>query len=50
MRRVIETPNPNARLLERILSRQNMQQSWKRVKANKGTCVIDNMSIEQFPS
>lgn len=48
MRRVIETPNPNARLLERILSRQNMQQAWKRVKANKGTCGIDNMSIEQF--
>jgi RNA-directed DNA polymerase len=49
MRRVIETPNPNARLLERILSRQNMQQAWKRVKANKGACGIDNMSIEQFP-
>jgi RNA-directed DNA polymerase len=49
MRRVMETPNPNARLLERILSRQNMQQAWKRVKANKGTCGIDNMSIEQFP-
>ncbi len=36
-------------MLERILSRQNMQQAWKLVKANKGACGIDNMSIEQFP-
>jgi len=34
MRRVIEPPDPNAYLLERILSESNMQQAWKRVKAN----------------
>ena len=49
MRRVIETPNPNARLLEQILSRENMLYAWQRVKANKGAPGIDNMSIEKFP-
>ena len=49
MRRVIETPNPNACLLERILSRENMQSAWKRVKANKGASGIDKMPIEKFP-
>lgn len=49
MRRVIEPPDPNAYLLERILSESNMQQAWKRVKANKGAPGIDNMSITEFP-
>jgi RNA-directed DNA polymerase len=49
MRRVIESPDPNAHLLERILSRENMQRAWKRVKANKGAPGIDNMSIHEFP-
>ena len=48
MRRVIESPDPNAHLLERILSRDNMQKAWKRVKANKGAPGIDNMSIDGF--
>ncbi|MCP4575358.1 MAG: group II intron reverse transcriptase/maturase, partial [Deltaproteobacteria bacterium] len=34
---------------ERILSRENMRQAWKRVKANKGAPGIDNMSIKEFP-
>jgi len=50
MRRVIETPNPNDCLLERILSRENMQYAWKRVKANKGSPGVDNISINEFPS
>jgi len=49
MRRVIETPNPNDHLLERILSRENMQYAWKRVKANKGVPGVDNISIDGFP-
>ena len=49
MRRVIEPPDPNAYLLERILSKSNMRQAWKRVKANKGAPGIDNMSIAEFP-
>jgi RNA-directed DNA polymerase len=31
------------------LSESNMQQAWKRVKANKGAPGIDNMSITEFP-
>jgi len=49
MRRVMESPDPNEHLLERILSRDNMSRSWKRVNANKGAPGIDNMSIEEFP-
>jgi RNA-directed DNA polymerase len=49
MRRVIEPPDPNAYLLERVLSKSNMQQAWKRVKANKGAPGIDNISITEFP-
>jgi len=49
MRRVMEQPNPNENLLERVLSRDNVQKAWKRVKANKGVPGIDRMSIEDFP-
>jgi RNA-directed DNA polymerase len=49
MRRVMEPPNPEVHLLERILSRENMQRAWKRVRANKGAPGIDGMSIEEFP-
>ena len=49
VRHVMEPPDPNGHLLERILSRKNMQRAWKRVKANKGAPGIDKMSIEGFP-
>jgi RNA-directed DNA polymerase len=49
MRRVMEQPAPNENLLERVLSRDNGQKAWKRVKANKGVPGIDRMSIEDFP-
>jgi RNA-directed DNA polymerase len=47
--RVMETPNPNVNLLERILSRENMLLAWKRVKANHGAPGIDGIIIEAFP-
>ncbi len=50
MGHAVESPNPDENLLERILSRENMQQAWKRVKANKGAAGIDRMSIEAFPA
>ena len=49
MGHVMEQPDPNDHLLERVLSRENMRRAWKRVKANKGAPGIDNMSIEDFP-
>lgn len=49
MRHVIEQPDPNDHLLERMLSRSNMQAAWQRVKSNKGAAGIDGMSIEAFP-
>lgn len=49
MRRVMEPPNPDDHLLERMLSRENMQRAWKRVETNKGAPGIDGMSIEEFP-
>ena len=50
VRRVIESPDPNDHLLERIVERSNMQAAWKRVKANKGAAGVDNMAIDQFAS
>ena len=36
-----------ADLLERILSRENLNRAYKRVKANKGAPGIDGMTVEQ---
>jgi RNA-directed DNA polymerase len=49
MKHVIETPDPDENLLERILTRDNMRQAWKRVKANKGVAGVDGIPIEEFP-
>ena len=49
MRRVMEPSNPDVHLLERVVSRENMQRAWKRVRANKGAPGIDGRSIEEFP-
>jgi RNA-directed DNA polymerase len=48
MQRVVEPPDPNEHLLERILSRSNMQQAWKRVKANQGAPGVDGISVDRF--
>ena len=50
MGHVMEQPDPNGHLLERILSQENMRRAWKRVKANKGAPGIDNMSTKEFPA
>ena len=34
-------------LLEAVLARENMQQAWKRVRANKGAAGIDGLDIDQ---
>jgi RNA-directed DNA polymerase len=49
MRHISEPPDPNERLLERILAPETMQSAWKRVKANKGAPGVDGITIEEFP-
>ena len=49
MGRVVEPFDPNERLLERILSKENLETAWKRVKANHGAPGVDGIAIEQFP-
>lgn len=51
--RMGETDNTNAvpdeqKLLERILSRDNLNRAYKRVKANKGAGGIDGMQVEEL--
>ena len=38
-----------ADLLERILSRENLNRAYKRVRANKGAPGIDGMTVEDAP-
>ena len=49
VQRVIDQPTPEQHLLERILSSENMELAWKRVKANKGAPGVDGVTIDQFP-
>ncbi len=37
-------------LLERTLTRANLQEAWRRVRANKGAAGVDGMSIDEFPA
>ncbi len=40
---------PQDKLMEQILDEANMQAAWKRVRSNKGSAGMDNMTIEEFP-
>ena len=44
-RRVDGQSDPDEYLLERILSRANLSEAWKRVKANRGAPGVDDMPI-----
>ena len=50
MGHVMEQPNPDDHLLERILCRENLLSAWKQVKDNDGAPGIDGMTIEEFPA
>jgi RNA-directed DNA polymerase len=42
-----EPEDTGAGLLEAALARENMQQAWKRVRANKGAAGIDGLGIDE---
>jgi RNA-directed DNA polymerase len=48
-RRYVGKPVPSNKLLERIVSKENVQNAWKQVRSNKGAAGIDEVSIEDFP-
>jgi len=48
MGRVMEPFDPNERLLEKILSKENMADAWKRVKANQGAPGVDGISVNRL--
>ena len=37
-----------SRLMEEILSRENMAQAYKKVKANKGASGVDGISVDEI--
>jgi RNA-directed DNA polymerase len=47
--RVVQVLAPDVNLLERIMSRGNMSEAWKRVKANQGQPGVDGITIDEFP-
>lgn len=44
----IDTKTVTNELLEKILSRDNMNLAFKRVKANKGASGIDDMTVDEL--
>jgi RNA-directed DNA polymerase len=47
--RVVERQPTRMTTVEDIVSSENMQQAWQRVRANKGAAGIDDMSITDCP-
>ena len=46
----ISTPALHESLIEKLLNPVNLDNAWKRVKANKGSAGIDGMTIDDFPT
>ncbi len=42
-----ETEDTGSGLLQAVLTRENLRQAWKRVKANKGAAGMDGLDIDQ---
>lgn len=42
-----DTENTGSALLQAALTRENLRQAWKRVKANKGAAGVDGLDIDQ---
>ena len=43
----LEPEDTGPGLLHAVLARENMQQAWKRVRANKGAAGVDGLSIDE---
>ena len=41
---------PSAFLMEQIVDEQNVEQAWRKVKANKGAPGPDGMTLDEFPA
>jgi RNA-directed DNA polymerase len=48
-RHVMERQSLDPITVAQVLERENLQNAWKQVKANKGAPGVDNMTIEEFP-
>jgi RNA-directed DNA polymerase len=48
-RHVMERQSLDPLTVAQVLERENLQNAWKQVKANKGAPGVDNMTIEEFP-
>jgi RNA-directed DNA polymerase len=44
----LEPEDTGPGLLAAVLARENMQQAWKRVRANKGAAGIDGLGIDEM--
>ncbi|MFO7542047.1 MAG: hypothetical protein R6W97_04425 [Thiobacillus sp.] len=42
-----DTESTGSGLLQAVLTRENLRQAWKRVKANKGAAGVDGLDIDQ---
>lgn len=49
-RHVIERHSLDPVTVEYVVKRDNILKAWKQVRANKGVCGIDNVTIEDFPT
>jgi retron-type reverse transcriptase len=45
---VADTDNQKGKLMEKILSRDNLNAAYKKVKANKGAGGVDNMQVDEL--
>ncbi len=48
--RQTKLPHSNQTLFDNTLNPGNLEQAWKRVRANKGAAGIDGLTIDDFPT